>query len=154
MQQADTGAMPGASPGTSPGATLATPGASPGSRANPSAVAAEMPFYRCMEEHGLTLAYRDSGIPRVVEEDGPRFAAAQETCLPLRPSRTPVQAAPRDLTAARMASECMRAQGIDWYPDPDPVTGEINQAAGGTPAQWSALKQDHMDAMLKCMPRP
>ncbi|WP_449483523.1 hypothetical protein [Streptomyces avidinii] len=143
--------MPGAVPVTTP---AAPPGAVPGATVDPSAVAAEMPFYRCMEEHGLTLAYRDNGIPRVVEEDGPRFSVAQEACLPLRPSRPPVQVPPRDLTAARTASACMRTEGINWYPDPDPVTGEVDQAAGGTPEQWSALKRDHMDAMVKCMPRP
>lgn len=102
----------------------------------------------------MTLAYGDGGAPRVVEKDSPEYPAAQLACQALRPSRSPVQAGPQELAAAQRTSDCMRAEGITWYPDPDPVTGEVKQTAGGTPEQWGSLKRDHMETLLKCMPRP
>lgn len=130
--------------------------ATPGPTASPtsSLAAAEIPFYACMEQHGLALVRTEDGAPRVADKDDPRFGEANKACAPLLPSRPPVQAAPQELAAALKASECMRAQGVDWYPDPDPVTGEVNQATAGTAEQWATLKKDHIDAFRKCMPRP
>lgn len=48
----------------------------------------------------------------------------------------------------------MRAKGVSWYPDPDPVTAEVQQKDGGTSEQWQELKRDHLDAYRACMPRP
>ncbi|MFD7262524.1 hypothetical protein [Streptomyces sp. NPDC059874] len=50
------------------------------------------------------------------------------------------------------ASDCMRAEGVSWYPDPDPVTGEFTDR-GLTPEQRASLKRNHADALRKCMGR-
>ncbi|MFB6615931.1 hypothetical protein ACFCV9_17240 [Streptomyces sp. NPDC056367] len=44
----------------------------------------------------------------------------------------------------------MRAEGVTWYPDPDPVTGEFTDI-GMTPEQRASLKRDHADALQKCL---
>ncbi|MGW7103536.1 hypothetical protein [Streptomyces sp. NPDC054838] len=78
---------------------------------------------------------------------------AHTACASLYPApRTLGPADPDQLAAAREQADCMRAEGISWYPDPDPVTAEIDQTKGGTPEQWSALKRDHADALRKCRP--
>ncbi|MCY0930429.1 hypothetical protein OTB20_30415 [Streptomyces sp. H27-H1] len=107
-----------------------------------------------MQQHGMTISYGENGAPHVVEKESPRYAEAQKACLPLLPAPSPVRAGPQELAAARKASECMRERGISWYPDPNPVTGEVDQKEGGTSEQWQALKRDHRDAYRACMPRP
>ncbi|MCJ0874071.1 hypothetical protein [Streptomyces sp. AP-93] len=113
-----------------------------------------MPFYTCMQQHGMTISYGDNGAPHFVEKESPQFLPAQQACLSLLPPPSPVQAGPQELAAARKSSECMRGRGISWYPDPDPVTGEVQQKDGGTSEQWQALKRDHLDAYRACLPRP
>ncbi|WP_327305162.1 hypothetical protein OG730_17830 [Streptomyces sp. NBC_01298] len=113
-----------------------------------------MPFYTCMRQHGMTVSYGTDGAPHFVEKDSPRYPPAQQACLSLLPSPVPVQASPQDLASARKSSACMREKGISWYPDPDPVTGEVQQKDGGTSEQWQALKRDHRDAYRDCLPRP
>lgn len=113
-----------------------------------------MPFYTCMQEHGMTISYGDNGAPHFVEKESPQYPPAQKACLPLLPSPSPVQAGPQELASAREASACMRSKGVSWYPDPDPVTGEVQQKDGGTSEQWQELKRDHLDAYRACMPRP
>lgn len=133
------------------GANTAT---TPGPTAMSAFSEAEIPFYACMEQHGLALSRGEDGALHVADKENPAHAAAEAACAPLLPSRPPVQAGPRELAAARQSSACMREQGIAWYPDPDPVTGEVRQADGGTPEQWLALKKEHRDALRLCMPRP
>lgn len=133
--------------------------AAPGLAAAPSPMsslaAADIPFYKCMEQHGLTLGYGDDGAPHVEDKENPVFGDAQKACAPLEPSRAAVRATPEELAAARLASACMREHGVSWYPDPDPVTGEVlYQEPGGTAEQWQALRRDHRDAIRACSPRP
>ncbi|MGW5399958.1 hypothetical protein [Streptomyces sp. NPDC003952] len=108
-----------------------------------------------MEQHGMTISYGENGAPHFVEKESPQYPEAQKACLSLLPSpAAPVQVSPQELAAARKGSECMRAHGISWYPDPDPVTGEATQKEGGTAEQWQSLKKDRLDAFRTCLPRP
>ncbi|MFD9723968.1 hypothetical protein [Streptomyces sp. NPDC059072] len=101
----------------------------------------------------MPITHTDYGAPRV-DKDKPqppeKEAAAQKACeSKLPPPPKPQQASPERLAAARKESSCLRAEGIAWYPDPDPVTAEIDDTKG-TPEQWSALKREHVDALRKC----
>ncbi|MFF1409781.1 hypothetical protein ACFVX6_08285 [Streptomyces sp. NPDC058289] len=107
-----------------------------------------------MQQHGMNVSYGENGAPHFVEKESPQYPEAQKACLSLLPSPSPVQAGAQELAAARKASACMRERGISWYPDPDPVTGEVQQKDGGTSEQWQELKRDHLDAYRACMPRP
>lgn len=103
----------------------------------------------------MTVSYGENGAPHFVEKESPRYPEAQKACLSLLPpAPSPVQASPQELAAAREASACMRARGISWYPDPDPVTGEASQKEGGTSDQWQSLKGEHREAYRTCLPRP
>lgn len=148
-----TGCGGGEVPGKNSGAGKS--GLTAGPTATPSLAAADLPFYTCMQQHGMTVSYGENGAPHFVEKDSPQYPDAQKACLSLLPPLpSPVRASPQELAAARAASECMRAQGISWYPDPDPVTGEVHQGEGGTSEQWQSLKKDHLDAYRTCLPRP
>ncbi|MEU7065265.1 hypothetical protein ACIGQE_00225 [Streptomyces sp. NPDC053429] len=100
----------------------------------------------------MNIVYRGNGMP-YVDKTKPWNEEAQAACASLHPApRTPGPADPDQLAAAQKESECLRASGVSWYPDPDPVTAEIDQRKGGTPEQWSTLKTDHIDALRKCRP--
>ncbi|MFF4005859.1 hypothetical protein [Streptomyces sp. NPDC001717] len=78
---------------------------------------------------------------------------AHKACEPqLPPNRKPAPVTAEQLAAAQREAECLRAEGVSWYPDPDPVTAEIDQTKA-TPEQWSALKRDHGEALRKCRPK-
>ncbi|MER5761982.1 hypothetical protein [Streptomyces sp. NPDC002082] len=143
-----TGCGGGEVPGKNSGA------GKPGATAAPSLAAADVPFYTCMQQHGMTVSYGENGAPHIVEKESPQYPEAQKACLSLLPSPSPVQASPQELAAARKSSACMRERGISWYPDPNPVTGEVQQQDGGTSEQWQSLKKDHLDAYRTCLPRP
>lgn len=145
-------ALTGCGGGEAPGKNSAA--GKPGATASPSIAAADMPFYTCMQQHGMTLSYGDDGAPHFVEKESPQYPDAQKACLPLLPSPSPLPASPQELAAARESSACMRERGISWYPDPDPVTGEVHQQSGGTLEQWQELKRDHRDTFRACLRMP
>ncbi|MBT2406643.1 MULTISPECIES: hypothetical protein [unclassified Streptomyces] len=100
----------------------------------------------------MTIVRTDSGMPRE-DKSKPRNEVAHEACESmLPPRRSPDPASPGQLAAARQQSECLRAEGVSWYPDPDPVTAEVDETEGGTPEQWSSLKRDYVEALRKCRP--
>ncbi|MFD8631609.1 hypothetical protein [Streptomyces sp. NPDC059533] len=120
---------------------------------SPPPTAEEIAYYDCLEEQGLPITHTSYGNPRV-DKDKPqppeKEAAAKKACEgKLPPPPKPQQATPERLAAARKEAGCLRAEGITWYPDPDPVTAEIDDRKG-TPEQWSSLKREHVDALRKC----
>lgn len=119
---------------------------------SPPPTAEEIAYYDCLKDQGLKIEHTDYGAPRVDKSQPVEtIAAAENACvgkLPPRPK--PQQAPPGVIAAAQKESACMRAEGVTWWPDPDPVTGEIDQTKGGTEEQWSRFKIDHIDAVKKC----
>lgn len=124
---------------------------------SPPPTAEEIAYYDCLKEQGLPITHTDYGAPRV-DKDKPqppeKEAAAQKACEsklppPTKPLSQP--ASPKVLAAAQKEATCLRAEGVTWYPDPDPVTAEIDETKA-TPEQWSALKRDHIEALRKCRP--
>ncbi|MFG2880468.1 hypothetical protein ACGFYU_36555 [Streptomyces sp. NPDC048337] len=120
---------------------------------SPPPTAAEIAYYDCLKDNGVKLTHTDYGAPRVDKDDPSakeKLPAAQEACkdkVPPAPSAPPAD--PKRLAAARAESKCLRGQGVPWYPDPDLVTGNIDEQAI-TPEQAVELRTKHMDAMRKC----
>ncbi|MER6198189.1 hypothetical protein ABT234_12590 [Streptomyces sp. NPDC001586] len=116
---------------------------------SPPPTAEEIAYYDCLKKQGVAIVHTDYGAPRE-DKSKPWNEEAHKACEPMLPPRAkPQPAAPEQIAAALKESACLRAEGVSWYPDPDPVTGEIDQTKG-TPEQWSALKRDHVDALKKC----
>lgn len=113
----------------------------------------EVAYYDCLADHGVKLTRTDYGAPRVDKDDESAKAnmpAAQEACADQAPPRpSPRPADPSVLAAARAESQCLREQGVSWYPDPDPVTGNIDDRAV-TPEQAAELRTEHTAALSKC----
>lgn len=116
---------------------------------SPPPTSAELAYYDCLKQNGQPVVIRDSGSPRE-DKDKPWNEEAHKACESKRPPPpAPATASPERIAAQRKESECLRAEGISWYPDPDPVTGEIDQRSG-TGEQWSELKTKRLDALKKC----
>ncbi|MFD9411104.1 hypothetical protein ACFWBN_29330 [Streptomyces sp. NPDC059989] len=80
-----------------------------------------------------------------------KVEAGQRACADkLPPQAAPQQAGPEVIAAGQKKTDCMRAEGVSWYPDPDPVTGEFTDV-GLTDEQRGSLKRDHADALRKCL---
>ncbi|MFJ8012778.1 hypothetical protein [Streptomyces sp. NPDC096339] len=109
----------------------------------------EIVYHDCLKKQGVEIVYTDNGTPRV-NKDKPWNEEAHGTCAPLLPPPVRVAISPERLAAARKVSACLRAEGVTWYPDPDLVTGEVNDTMGGTQEQWSNFKVKHIDALMKC----
>ncbi len=121
----------------------------PRASGSPPPTEAEIAYYACLQKEGVAVVHTDSGAPRE-DKSKPRNEAAHTACAALvPPPPPPVRAGPDELAAARKESACLRAEGVTWYPDPDPVTAEID-AAGATAEQWATLKQRHVEALRKC----
>ncbi|MEU9301663.1 hypothetical protein [Streptomyces sp. NPDC048269] len=104
-----------------------------------------------MKKQGVDIVHTDYGAPRE-DKSKPWNEEAHKACESVLPSRPePEPAGPEQLAAAQEQAACLRAEGLSWYPDPDPVTGETDETKG-TPEQWSSLKRDHADALKKCRP--
>ncbi|MEV7416863.1 hypothetical protein [Streptomyces sp. NPDC089919] len=94
----------------------------------------------------------DSGAP-IVDKTQPvaRIAAAERACR----AQLPPPPAPRPASAERMAraraeTTCMRREGVTWYPDPDPATGEFDDR-GLNREQLHSLKTDHAEQLRRCV---
>ncbi|MFF4320283.1 hypothetical protein [Streptomyces sp. NPDC001568] len=123
----------------------------PSASASPPPSAAEVAYYDCLKDNGVPVVLLDNGTPRV-DKDKPHetLPAAEAACrskLPAPVSAPP--AAPEVLAAAREESQCVRAEGISWYPDPDPVTGATDERSA--PAeQTDEARKKYLEATRKC----
>ncbi|MFJ4779857.1 hypothetical protein [Streptomyces sp. NPDC088762] len=120
---------------------------------SPPPSAAEIAYYDCLKEHGVKLTRTDYGAPRV-DKDEPsaikNLPAAQEACKDkVPPQDSPGEVDPGVLAAAREEARCLRAEGVSWYPDPDPATGTYPDGAV-TSEQAAELRTKHTDAVRKC----
>ncbi|MGW0394599.1 hypothetical protein ACWDYJ_27670 [Streptomyces sp. NPDC003042] len=97
----------------------------------------------------MAIVHTDSGMPREDKSKTWNEEAHKACESQLPPHRKPDPASSEQLAAAQQEAACLRAEGVSWYPDPDPVTAEIDQTKG-TPEQWSSLKRAHADALGKC----
>lgn len=118
---------------------------------SPPPTAAEIAYYDCLKKEGVAVVYTDYGSPRE-DKSKPWNEAAHQACASMiPPPPAPVRASPEELAAARKESACLRAEGVTWYPDPDPVTAEIDDS-GATAEQWATFKQQHIEALRACRP--
>lgn len=121
----------------------------PGAEDSPPPTAAEVAYFDCLKQHGQPVVVRDSGMP-AVDKSKPWNEEAHAACASkLPPPPSPEPARPGQLAAMRKESACLRAAGVAWYPDPDPVTGQIDDRAATT-EQWADLKTNHAPALQKC----
>ncbi|MET9962042.1 hypothetical protein ABZ128_23815 [Streptomyces sp. NPDC006326] len=132
--------------------TACSGGGEPSASDSPAPTKEEIAYFDCLKGQGVKITHTDYGAPRVDKDDpsAKKLPAAQEACKDkVPPPHSPEPAAPEVLAAARAESECLREQGVTWYPDPDPVTGDISDRAM-TPEQVAELKTKHADALKKC----
>ncbi|MFJ4779856.1 hypothetical protein [Streptomyces sp. NPDC088762] len=121
----------------------------PRSSDSPPPTAEEIAYYDCLKKQGVEIVYTDYGAPRE-NKDKPWNEEAHKACASLQPPPPkPQQAGAERLAAARKESACLRAEGVSWYPDPDPITAEIDQTKN-TLEEWASLKRDHVEALRKC----
>ncbi|MFD9534292.1 hypothetical protein [Streptomyces sp. NPDC060010] len=128
-------------------------GKEPSASDSPPPSREEVAYYDCLKEHGVPIVLLDSGTPRV-DKDKPHdnLAAAEKACESKAPKQTPVtKVDPEVLAAAREEARCLRAEGVSWYPDPDPATGTYDPRAV-TPEQTAELRTKHAEATRKCRP--
>ncbi|MEV7525021.1 hypothetical protein [Streptomyces sp. NPDC091371] len=115
----------------------------------------DIAYHDCLKANGVKITHTDYGAPRVKKDDPAsieKLPAAQEACKDkVPPPPSPEPADPKRLAAAQAESKCLRENGVSWYPDPDPVTGQIGDRAVTT-EQMTELKTQHLDAVKKCMP--
>ncbi|MFG2299163.1 hypothetical protein [Streptomyces sp. NPDC048603] len=119
--------------------------AQPAAGDSPPPTTAEIKYYDCLKEQGLTLEYTDNGAPRLAKTDPlDKMSAAEKTCEPLLPPAEPISAG--QLAEEKRWVECLRRQGLTWAPDPDPSTGVVPM----TPEQTAELKTKRTDALENC----
>jgi hypothetical protein len=65
------------------------------------------------------------------EASSPTFQAAQRACTEFLPTpTTSPHVSSAEMRKLLAVSRCMRAHGVPTFPDPNPVTGELNTPAG------------------------
>ncbi|MBT2469530.1 hypothetical protein J7E97_17000 [Streptomyces sp. ISL-66] len=125
-------------------------GKEPGAEDSPPPTAARAASFDCLKQHGQAVVLRDSGMP-AVDKSEPWNEEAHAACAsklpPPPPSPEPTR--PAQLAALRKESACLRADGVTWHPDPDPVKAQIDDRAATT-TQWTDLKTKHTPSLQKC----
>ncbi|MFJ9338455.1 hypothetical protein ACIRP0_04070 [Streptomyces sp. NPDC101733] len=127
-------------------------GKEPESSDSPPPTAQEIAYFDCLGKQGVKIEYTDYGAPREAKSQTPDPAAYQACASLTPPPRKPEPATPERLAAVRAESTCLRAEGISWYPDPDPVTAQIDDSAF-TAEQVNELKVTRREALMKCHAR-
>ena len=89
-------------------------------------------YRTCMEGEGVPMYLSSEGVAVVDKDkaDSGKVTAATAKCGSLQPTAT--EGAPpsaEDIAKRRELSECIRQHGVPDYPDPDPVTGEVEESA-------------------------
>jgi hypothetical protein len=116
-------------------------------------------YARCMRSHGVLnfpepASLSTSGAIRAFKTEivqsvsslasSPPFQAAQRACAQYGPQTTsspPVS--PRQMQRLLAVSRCMRAHGVPNFPDPNPITGDMEPPAGisrNSPTVLAALQ--------------
>ncbi|GIG67405.1 hypothetical protein [Phytomonospora endophytica] len=112
-------------------ATAGGDGAAPSAGSTLSDAEARLKFGECMREHGIDIPDPDpdaEGIQIQLPEgvDPEDAKAATEECEQFLPDGgAPPKADPERIEEQRLFAECMRENGIEGFPDPDPETGGI-----------------------------
>jgi hypothetical protein len=118
------------------GAGAGNTGASPTPSATLSAQDAMLKFAQCMRDHGIDMKDPEmsgDGNFGIQIGGGPgtpankeKVDAAMEACKQYMPNGgEPPKANPEMAAKMRKLAECMRANGVPTFPDPDPETGGI-----------------------------
>ncbi len=161
----------GGSPGVASVATSTLPGADGSSATTTAAAAAAATggsspggdlaeYARCMRSHGV-LSFPDPGsfgssgaikaakgqMAQISEHEtsSATFQAAQRACARSYgpPAISPPHPSPQEMQKLLAVSHCMRAHGIENFPDPNPTTGELTAPAGiskNSPQVLAALR--------------
>ncbi|MFD9518791.1 hypothetical protein [Streptomyces sp. NPDC059979] len=129
--------------------TACSGGGEPSASDSPPPTAQEIAYYDCLKGQGIKIVYTESGTPRVDKTQGlEKMPEAQKACEDkLPPASKPEPASPEALAAAQKEAACLRAEGVTWYPEPDPVTAQVGNL---TPQQQADLRTKHIDAVAKC----
>ncbi|MFG2299159.1 hypothetical protein [Streptomyces sp. NPDC048603] len=120
----------------------------PSAKDSPPPSAEEIAYYDCLEKQGLKVETSEGGSPRL-DKTAPaeKISAAERACASLLPKPPERRATAKEISDARKHSACMRAEGISWFPDPDPMSGEYDTLSND---QVGELKTKHVDALAKC----
>jgi len=89
-------------------------------------VAAARAYAQCIRDNGVpdfpdpdaNGSFRGAGHEQT--QDNPKFKAAQEKCRSLAPGGEHQRSDPATVEQMRRFSQCIRANGLPDYPDPDP----------------------------------
>ena len=136
--------------------TVAAGGAAPGG--------ALVEYARCMRSHGVTSFPEpgDLGAPNAIRAfkgqiaqsvgalaSSPTFRAAQRACDKYYgpPTTSAPQVSAQEMQKLLAVAHCMRAHGVPDFPDPNPITGEMNP-----PANVSRNSPIVLAALRSCTP--
>lgn len=106
------------------------PAASAGAPAPQDAAAQSRKFARCMREQGVEMP--DPGPDGMVglaidEANQEKVTAASNKCREFLPNGgEPAKMSAEDVAKRREFAECVRANGLADFPDPDPETGDFS----------------------------
>jgi hypothetical protein len=142
------------------GTTTTTAGASAGAANSAAPGGALVEYARCMRAHGVSSfpepgslaaagAIRDfkGEVVRAVGSlaSSPKFQAGQRACAQYfgSPTTSPPQVSAQEMRKLLAVSHCLRTHGVPDFPDPNPVTGQLNTPPGldrSSPTVLAALR--------------
>jgi hypothetical protein len=117
----------------------ASPSASPGARSGPA-------YAQCMRQHGVTNFPDPRGpnqnqfLISAAVQNNPHFQAASSACESLRPLQGSGGGSSGGVSQQQLLAfaQCMRANGVPQFPDPDP-NGALNM--GGVDSSSPQFQQ-------------
>lgn len=89
-------------------------------------------FAECMRENGIDMPDPQPGERPMMQLKGDRgkVEAAMKACRKLLPNGGEFQPSAEDLESMRQMAKCMRENGVENFPDPDPNGGGIRIQRG------------------------
>lgn len=140
-------------------ATAGGKGSATGSAAPAAGEADGRKFAQCMRDNGVEMDDPDPSQPgriEIRERKGERdkVRAAMDKCRKFLPNGGERKPSKQDAEAMQKMAECMRANGVPEFPDPDPNGGGLSIDAGSGIDPESATFKAAQEKCREHLPEP